>query len=139
MRSGTFEIETVARLEFVVALILQPDFEFAAKNVEEFFAFVGVGLAAAAARLDAEEMGFHGGIAPGQQFHADGRTAFQDFAIRRTDERRGIAVRIEEGQEIRLEEPGNALQSGDGGTHLAAFQRAEEAHRDAGGPRHLGQ
>ena len=69
-----------------MTLGVQPDLEFAAQDVEEFFALVRVGFAAATAGFDAEEMRFHGGVAPGEKLHADVGAGFQDFALRGTDE-----------------------------------------------------
>jgi len=137
MWSGAFEIEAVTRFEFVVALIVKPDFEFTAKNVEEFFAVVRIGLAAAAARFDAEKMRFHGSVAPGEQFHADAAAAFEDLSFGWTNERRCIAVRVEQRHEVRFVESRDALQCGDRRAHLAALQCAQKTDRDASGARHL--
>ena len=111
-------------------LMLEPNFEFAAKNVEEFFAFMGVRFTAAAARFDTEEVRLHDGVAPGEKLHAHFGIAFEDFAFGGTDESGGIAVGVEKRGEVGFVEARDAAQRGDGGTHLAAFQSAEEPDGD---------
>src|SRR5882724_8872663 len=86
VRRGAFEIEAVARFELIVLFVANPDFKSAAKDVKEFFAFVRVGLAAAAAGLDAKEMRLHGFIAPGKKFHANALCGFEDAAFGRGNE-----------------------------------------------------
>jgi len=139
MRRGAFEVEAVAGLEAVAAVILQPNFEFAAKDVKKFLSFVGVGFAAVSAGLDAEKVWLHGGVAPGEQFHANFGAGFEDFALRRTDQELRVAIGVEHGKDVGLIEAGDALKSGNGGTHLAAFESAEETDRDIGGAGDLGE
>jgi hypothetical protein len=79
MRSRAFEVKAVAGFQAVIPLVVKPDFKFAAQDVKEFFTFVGVGFAAAAAGLDTEEVRFHGGVAPGEKLHADIGAGFKDF------------------------------------------------------------
>src|SRR6267142_6964727 len=64
MRGGALEVQTVAGLETVVFVSVEPDFEFTAKDVQKLLALVRVRFSAAAAGLDAEEVRLHGGIAP---------------------------------------------------------------------------
>ncbi len=118
-----------------MALIVQPDFKFAAEDVEKLLAFMGVRFAAAAAGFDAEEMRFHGSVAPGEEFHADIGAGFKDFALGRADERLSIAVSFKHGEDIRFVEAGDALKCGNGGAHLTAFEGAEKADGDFGGAR----
>ena len=40
MRRGTLEVQAVARFHAVVFVSVQPDFELAAEDVKEFFAFI---------------------------------------------------------------------------------------------------
>src|SRR5271170_2476464 len=100
MRCGALEIEAVAGLEAVMTLLVQPDFEFTAQDMEKFLAFMGIGFAAAAAGFDAEEVRFHGGVAPGKQLHADGGAGLEDFALGRTDERLSVAVGFKHGKDV---------------------------------------
>src|SRR5438477_5241118 len=102
MRCGALEIEAVARLHAVVFVGIQPDFEFAAKNVQEFFAFMSVGLAAATAALDPEKMRLHSSVAPGEQLHANAPGGLKNLAFggpyqtgivfRRFEERKNIGA-----------------------------------------------
>lgn len=120
-------------------LVAQPDLKFAAKDVEKLFAFVGVGFAAAAAGLDAKEMGFHGSVSPGEEFHADTRLGFQDFALLGANQTGIFTGGFEKGKNVGAVKAGDAAKSGDGGAHLAALEGAEEANGNAGGASDLGQ
>ena len=132
MRRGTFEIEAVTGFELEVPLILQPDFEVAAKDMEELLAFMGVRFAAATAGFDAEEMRFHGGVAPSEQLHADVGAGFENLAIGGVDQGRSIAVGFEKRKKVGFVETRDAAERGDGRAHLAAFERAEKTDGDAG-------
>src|SRR5271157_2831432 len=81
MRRGALEIEAVAGFQDVVLLIVQPDLEFTAQNVEKLLPLMSVRFAAAPSRFDAEQVRLHRGVAPGQEFHADTRRSFEDFAV----------------------------------------------------------
>lgn len=122
-----------------MTLVVQPDFEFAAQDVKKFFALVCVGFAAATAGFDAEEMRFHGGVAPGEKLHADVGTGFEDFALGSANERLGVSIGFEHGKDIGFIETRDALESRDRRAHLATFESAEKTDRDFGGARHLSQ
>ena len=94
MGRGTLEIEAVAGFENVVFLLAQPDLKLAAQDVEKFLALVNVSFAAAPAGFDAEEVRLHGGIAPGEEFHADAGRGFEDFTVLGANEVLGLAVGI---------------------------------------------
>src|SRR6266436_1394837 len=51
---------------------------------------------AAAAGFHAEEVWLHGGVAPGEKFHADLGAGFEDFALRRAHKMLAFAVGFEE-------------------------------------------
>src|SRR5712692_10018397 len=53
MGNRAFKIEAVPHLQPIMFAIVQPDFKFPAKNVEELLPFVGVGFAAPAAGFNA--------------------------------------------------------------------------------------
>src|SRR5581483_7325188 len=133
MRRGAFEIEAVARLQAMMFVVVQPDFKFAAQDVEKFFAFVGIGLAAAAARLDAEEMRLHRGVAPGEEFHAHAFGGFENLTLRGMDDAGVFLGGLEERKDVGAVVAGDAAKRGDGGTHLAALERTEESYGEAGG------
>lgn len=137
MGRGTLEIETIAGAEPVMFVSAEPDFKFAAKNVEKFFAFVRVGFAGAAAGLDAKEMRLHDGVAPGKKLHANTFFGFEDFAIGGADAARIVLGSFEEGKNVGAVIAGDAAKRSDGSTHLATFERAEIADRDAGGTSNL--
>src|SRR6266850_2154674 len=137
MRSRAFEIETVAGFQAIVLLAVQPDFKLTAKDMQKFFALVRIGFAAAAAGLDAEEMRFHRGIAPGEQFHADVRCRLQDFSLRWPDEPGMLPGGFEKREDVGAIEAGDAAKRGDRGAHLAALEAAEKPYRYAGGSRYL--
>jgi len=139
MRRGAFEIEAVARLQAMMFVVVQPDFKFAAQDVEKFFAFVGIGLAAAAARLDAEEMRLHRGVAPGEEFHAHAFGGFENLTLRGMDDAGVFLGGLEERKDVGAVVAGDAAKRGDGGTHLAALERTEESYGDAGGAGYLGK
>src|SRR5882757_5357357 len=100
MWRGTLEIKTVARLQAVMLIGVQPDFEFATQDMQEFFAFVSVRFAAAAAGLDAKKMRFHGSVAPGKKFHADALGGFENFALAWAHEFGSVPGRLEERKNI---------------------------------------
>ena len=133
MRGGAFEIETVTGLELVVLVVADPDFKCAANHVEKFLAFVRVRFAAAAARLDAEEMGLHDFVAPGEQFHANALCGFKDAAFLRRNETGIFLRRVEKRKKVSAVVPRDARERGDGSAHLAAFERTEKTDGDAGG------
>ena len=56
---------------------IEPNFEVTAKDVEKLFSFVRVRFATSAAGFDAKKMGLHGGLTPGQKFHADAGSGLQ--------------------------------------------------------------
>src|SRR5215467_2982957 len=66
MRNGAFKIKAVAWLQPIVLGFIQPDFKVTSKNMKELLSFVRVGLPAAAAGLDAKEVGLHRCASPGQ-------------------------------------------------------------------------
>src|SRR5579859_3877103 len=139
VRRGALEIETVARLHAVVLVGVEPDFKFAAENMKKFLAFVSVGFAAVAAGLDAEKMRLHGGVAPGEQFHAHALGSLQDFAFARADQAGIVLGGFKEGKDVGAVVAGDAAHGGDGGAHLAAFEGAEKTDGDAGGASDLGK
>ena len=51
MGRGALEIEAIAGLETVMALIMEPDLKFTAQDVEKFLAFMSIRFAAAARRV----------------------------------------------------------------------------------------
>src|SRR5215831_8373509 len=81
MRGRAFKIQAVAGLQPVVFAFVQPDFKITAKHVEKFLPFVRVGLPATATGLDAEQVGLHRRVSPGQQFHADVRRGFENLSF----------------------------------------------------------
>src|SRR6266849_2836713 len=137
MRSRAFEIKTVAGFQVVVLLAVQPDFKITAKDVQEFFALVRIGFAAAAAGFDAEEMRFHRRIAPGKQFHADIRCSLQDFSLRWANEPGMFPGGFEKREDVGAIEAGDTAKRGDRGAHLAALEAAEKSHGYASGSRYL--
>lgn len=139
VRHGTLEIEAVAGLQDVMFVAIEPDFEYAAKDVKELFAFVGVGFAAATTGLDAEEVRLHSSIAPGEKLHANAGRGFEDLPLRGPDEALGFAFGFEEGNDVGFVETGDALKGRDGAAHLAALESAEKADGDAGGVGDLGE
>src|ERR1700747_1387320 len=137
MRCGALEIEAVAGLHTVVFIRVQPNFKFAAEDVQKFLAFVGIGFAAAAARLDTKQMRLHGGVAPGEKFHAHAFGGFEDFAFSGLDQFGIVLCRFEEGKNIGAIVARDAAQRADGSAHLAAFESAEKTNGNAGGASNL--
>ncbi len=137
MRSRAFEIEAVAGFQVVVLLAVQPDFKITTKDVQEFFALVRIGFAAAAAGFDAEEVRFHRRIAPGKQFHANVRRSLQDFSLRWANEPGMFAGGFEKREDVGAIEAGDTTERGDRGAHLAALETAKKSHGYAGGTRYL--
>jgi len=116
-----------------VLVVANPDFKFAANDVEKFLAFVGVGFTAAAAGLDAKQMRLHRFVAPGEQFHANALCGFENAAFGRGNEA-GIALGVVEKREkVRAVVARDTRERRDGGAHLAALKRAEETDRHVGG------
>ena len=120
-------------------LVVQPDFEFTAQDVQKLLAFMSIGFAAAAAGFDTKQMRLHCGVAPCQQLHTDGGAGLKDFTLGRTNKGLGVPVRLEHGKDIGLVEARNAAQGCDRRAHLTALERTEKADRDACGAGHLGQ
>src|SRR6266849_9840723 len=118
---------------------VEPDFKVSAKDVQEFLAFVRVGFAAAAAGFDAEKMGLHHRVSPGEQLHAHVRRGLQNFSLMRAHEARIITGGFEERKDVRAIEAGDAAQRGNRGAHLAALEGAEKTDGDTGGASHLSQ
>jgi hypothetical protein len=133
MGPGTFEIEAIAGLKTVMALILEPDLKFTAQDVEEFLAFMGIRFTAAPAGFDAKKVRFHGGVAPGKEFHADLGAGFEDLALGGTNEGLDVPIRLKHRKDIGLVETCDALERGDRRAHLAAFESTQEANGHAGG------
>ena len=127
MRRRALKIETVPWLKSVMFLAVQPDFKFAAKNVQKFFSFVRIRFAAASAGSDAEKMRLHGGLTPGQQFHAHAGCDLQYFPLGRPDQPRIFCRGFKERKDVRAVKARNAPEGGNGATHLATLEGAEEA------------
>src|SRR5580704_16073802 len=139
MRRRALEIEAVSRFEPVMFFAVQPNFKIAAKYVQELFAFMRVRFPAAATGFDAKKMRLHHRLAPGQKLHAHAGSGFQNFSLAGPDKPRIFRGGFKERQNICAIEARDAAQRGDGGAHLAAFERAEEAHGNLCGARHLGE
>lgn len=118
-------------------LAVQPNLKFTTKDVQELFAFVRVGFTTAAARFDTKKMRFHRGLAPGQKLHAHSGSRFQDFSLAWPHEARVFCRRFKEREDVRAIETGDAAERGNRRAHLPAFERAEKAYGNFGGPRHL--
>src|SRR5215467_231087 len=118
-------------------VLVQPDFKISAKHMQKFFPLVRVGLAASTPGLHAEEVRFHRGATPGEQFHANVRGGFQNFSFGRTDKALMFTRGLEEGKDVRAIELRDAAQRGDRRTHLAAFECTEKPDGNAGGPGYL--
>src|SRR5258708_23175964 len=118
---------------------VEPNLKISAHDMQEFFAFMRVGFAAAASRFDAEKMRLHRRVSPGQQLHAHFRRGFQDFSLVRAHEARIISGGFEERKNVGAVEAGDAAQRGNRGAHLAALESAEKADGDSSGPSHVGQ
>src|SRR5260370_35845480 len=80
MRRGALKIETVAALEMVL-LAVERDFELSAEYEQELLSFVGVGLATAGLRRDAEQVRLHDLVAPGEQLHAHSGAGIEDLTL----------------------------------------------------------
>src|ERR1700693_674691 len=100
---------------------------------------MGIRFTTAATGFDAEKVRLHGGIAPGEEFHANVRTGFEDLALRGPNQVLGVTVCFEQRDYIRLVKTGNAAERGDGGAHLSALKSAEKTDGDAGGASNLRQ
>src|SRR5690242_18016901 len=83
VRNRAFKIKAVAGLQPVMLAPIKPNFKIAPKDMQEFLAFVRIGLAAAPAGLHPKKMRFHRRVAPGKQFHAHVRRRFQNFPFGR--------------------------------------------------------
>src|SRR5262249_27712218 len=112
-------------------------FKCAADDVEKLLAFVSVRFTAATTGLDAEEMRFHHFVAPRQKLHANTLCGFQDAALTGRDEAGIFLGIVKKRKQICPVKASDAGQCGDGGAHLPAFERTEEADRHAGGFRDL--
>jgi len=71
MRRGAFKVKTVAGLEQIAFPFVEGNLKLATQNVEEFLPLMGIRFSAPAAGLDAEQMGLHNRVAPGEKFHAN--------------------------------------------------------------------
>src|SRR5207245_8940941 len=102
---------------------------------KEFFAFVRVGLAAAASGLNAKEMRLHGFIAPGEKFHANAFCGFEDAAFGRGNKAGIFPGVVEKREKVRAVIARDAREGGDRSAHLAALKCAEKTDRDTSGTR----
>ncbi len=127
------EIKAVAFAEMLGVAAFQRDIEIAAENVQEFFAFVGVRIAAASAGSYSEEMRLHDGVAPSEKFHAHAGAGFENFSIGGADVARIGFGSVEERKDVDAIVARDAGERGNGGAHLAALEGAEETDGDAGG------
>src|SRR5580692_3944893 len=137
VRRRALKIEAVSRLEPVMLFAIQPNFKIAAKYMQELLAFVRVGFAAAAAGFDPKKMGFHCRLAPGEELHAHAGSGLENFSLAWPHEPRIFRGGFKERKNIGAVEARDAAQRGDGGAHLAAFERAEKADGNFRGARHL--
>src|SRR5260370_33019149 len=118
-------------------VVAEPDFKSAAEDVQELLAFVYVGFAAPAARLDTKEMRLHDRVAPGEQLHAHAIFGLQNFSMRRPDQPAVLTGSLEQRQNISAKEPRAAPQGTNGRPHLSAFESAEKADGDSRRASHL--
>jgi len=104
-----------------------------------FFQRCGVGFSTAAASLDAKQVRLHGGAPPGQQFHANPGTGFENLALLAADDAGVFFGCFKKRENVGAVEARHPAQCGDRGTHLSALQRAEKSDGHSGGARHLRQ
>jgi len=102
--------------------------------VEKLLAFVRVRFTAAAAGFDAEEMRFHGFVAPSEKFHANALGGLKDTAIARRNKAGVFLGVVKKRKKVGAIKARDASQSGDRGAHLAAFEGAKKTNGDACGP-----
>src|SRR5260370_9689262 len=112
-------------------VVAEPDFKSAAEDVQELLAFVYVGFAAPAARLDTKEMRLHDCVAPGEQLHAHAIFGLQNFSMRRPDQPAVLTGSLEQRQNICAIETRDAPQGGSGAAPLAPFETAQKAAGDS--------
>src|SRR4029077_7899755 len=105
--------------------------------MQELFAFMRVRSPTAATGFDAKKMRLHHRLAPGQKLDAHAGSGLQNFSLAGPDKPRIFRGGFKQRQNICAIEPRDAAQRGDGGAHLAAFERAEEANGILGGLRPL--
>ena len=103
---------------------IQPNLKIAAKDVQEFFAFVRIRFAAAAAWFDAKKMRLHGGLAPREKLHAHTWSGLENFSLAGPDEPRIFRRGFEERKNICAVKTRDAAERGNGGTHLATLESA---------------
>src|SRR5258708_6840860 len=139
MWRGALEIKTVAMLHAGMLIGVEPDCEFAAQDVQEFFAFVSVRFAAAAGGLDTKKMRLHGSVAPGKKFHADAIGGFENFALDWAHEFGIVPGRLEERKNIGAIVARDAPQGANGRAHLATFEGAQKTDGDSRGAGNLRQ
>src|SRR5712692_4627371 len=130
MRRGALEIKAVAALQMVL-LVVESDLQFAAQHEEELLAFVCVGLATASLGRDAEQVRLHYFVTPGEQLHAHAGTGFEHLALGRTHQSGIRFRRIEKIKDVGAVVACQSAQGADGGAHLRAFERTEEANRNS--------
>src|SRR5260370_20135306 len=118
-------------------VVAEPDFKSAAEDVQELLAFVYVGFAAPAARLDTKEMRLHDRVAPGEQLHAHAIFGLQNFSMRRPDQPAVLTGSLEQRQNICSLETPDAPQGGNGPAHLASVESAEKADGDCRRASHM--
>src|SRR5215831_18181543 len=121
MRNRAFKIKAVAGFQTVMLALVQPDFKISAKHVQKFLSLVRVRFAAASAGFHTKKMRLHGGIAPGQQFHANIRRGFENFPFRWPDQALMFAGGLEECKDVRAIELSDAAQRCHRRTHLPSF------------------
>src|ERR1700687_2984866 len=122
MRRGALEIKAVAGVQAIVLPFAKPNFKRSAQDVQKFLAFMRVGFPAAATGFHAKKVRLHGGIAPGQQFHAHAGIGLQNFSLRRTHQAGIVSRGFEKGNDIGAIEARDAPQRGNGRTHLSALE-----------------
>jgi hypothetical protein len=77
----TLEAKAVPGTKLVFLAIVKNDFQLSSQHVKEFFALVRISFSTARARGNAKQVGFQDSVAPGQEFHSDPRTGFQQFSL----------------------------------------------------------
>src|SRR5579864_8528270 len=137
MRRRALEIQAVAGLQKIMLAVAQPNFKSAAKDMQEFLAFVCVGFAAAAPGFHAKQMRLHRGVAPGEKLHADAGVGLQNLSLRGTYQAGILSGSLEQRKDIGAIEARDAAECSHRRAHLATLQRAEKADGDARGARHL--
>ena len=108
----------------LVFVVFEDDRQPSLEHIEKLFTLVRIGIAAAGARRDTEQMRFERGLPAGQQFHLNPRASSECLSVARTNQRSLSIKRVKKIEDIQSVVLRQFPHERDRGAALGSFEIA---------------